>query len=114
MKEIKAYLRPTALDPVIRELESAGARDITVIRVDAIGAAVDEAEAEHRFFNRYNSKYSAVAKIEIVCRDADADRFAEIIRKRAHTGAPGDGRIFMADIQSALNIRTAAVGDDAL
>jgi len=114
MKEIKAYLRPVVLDAVVRELEDAGARDITVIRVDAIGAGVDESEIEHRFFNKYAAKYSAVAKLEIVCRDADAGRFAGVIRQVAHTGAPGDGRIFVADIQSALNIRTGLHGEEAL
>ena len=114
MKEIKAYLRPARLDSVIRELEQAGARDITVIRVDAIGANVDEESAEHHFFKKYDEKYSAVAKLEIVCRNGDAARFAEIIRQLAHTGAHGDGRIFLADVNEAVNVRTGARGEAAL
>jgi len=114
MKEIKAYLRPSVLDPVIRELENAGARDITVIRVDAIGANVDEFEDEHRFFHKYATKYSAVAKLEIVCHDADVPRFTEMIRRRARTGAHGDGRIFVSQVNEALSIRTGEVGEAAL
>lgn len=114
MKEIKAYIRPLALEAAIRQLEDAGARDITVIRVDAIGAMADAAEEEHRFIRRYAPKYSAVAKLEIVCRDSDVSRFVEVIRQTAHTGAPGDGRIFVSDISAALNIRRGTTGDNAL
>lgn len=89
MKEINADLRPTSLTPVIRELERAGARGITVIRVDAIGAAVDEETNEHRFFPEYDEQYSAVAKLEIICADTDAARFVGIIQRLAHRGARG-------------------------
>ena len=112
MKEIKAYLRPTLLDPVIRGLEDAGARDITVIRVDAIAAAVNP--DEHHFFHKYDARYSAVAKLEPVCRDADATRFADTIRQLACTGERGDGRIFIADVAVALNIRNGTAGEAAL
>ena len=112
MKEIKAYLRPNLLDPVIRGLEDAGARDITVIRVDAINAAVNP--EEQHFVQKYNTKYSAVAKLELVCRDANAPSFAEIIRKLACTGTRGDGRIFIAELSGAINIRNGATGEDAL
>ena len=112
MKEIKAYLRPDLLDPVIRGLEDSGARDITVIRVDAINAAVNP--EKHHFVQKYNVKYSGVAKLELVCRDANASRFADVIRKLACTGARGDGRIFIADVTGAINIRTGTTGEDAL
>jgi nitrogen regulatory protein P-II 1 len=114
MKEIKAYLRPANLEPVIRELEAAGAHDITVIRVDAIGAAVDEETAGHHFFQKYDEKYSAVAKLEIVCAEADSARFVSIIQRNAHTGARGDGRIFVSIVNEAINIRTGASGEEAL
>ncbi len=112
MKEIKAYLRPTLLDPVIRGLEEAGARDITVIRVDAIEAPVDQ--DIHHFFQKYGGKYCAVAKLEIVCRDSEAGGFAAIIRKLAYTGARGDGRVFISAVDKAFNIRTGEQGEAAL
>lgn len=112
MKEIKAYIRPQVLDAAIRDLEAAGAQDITVIRVDAIGAAVDE--TDHHLVSKYATKYSAIAKLEIVCRDDDASRFMEIVRRDAHTGASGDGRIFLSNIDSALNIRNGRTGAAAL
>lgn len=114
MKEIKAYIRPDALEPVIRELEKAGAKDMTVIRVDAIGGMSDgEADRQH-YFRKYYAKYSAVSKLEIVCRDAEAAGFVEIIRSLARTGDPGDGRIFVNEVTDAVNVRSGARGEAAL
>lgn len=114
MKEIKAYIRPGFLEPVISQLEEAGVRDLTVIRVDTFAAMVDPLEEEHRILRKYSQKYGAVVKLEIVCRDEDARRFADIIRERATTGAQGDGRVFISDVEAAFNIRTGAEGEDAL
>ena len=41
MKEIKAYIRPVKLAEVLHHLETAGARDISVIRVEGIGSLVN-------------------------------------------------------------------------
>ena len=114
MKEIKAYFRPQLVDQVVDALEKAGAKDLTVIRVDAFGPLADAATDEHRFVRKYGEKYSAVAKLELVCREENAARFAEVIREHAHTGDHGDGRIFIADVEEAINIRTGETGSNAL
>lgn len=106
MKEIKAYFRPQFIDRVVEALEQAGAKDLTVIRVDAFGPLADTAADEHHFFRKYGDKYSAVAKLELVCRDEDAGRFVRVIQENAHTGGHGDGRIFVAGVEEATNIRT--------
>lgn len=114
MKEIKAYFRPQFIDPVMDALEQNGARDLTVIRVDAFGPLADAATDEHRFVRKYAEKYSAVVKLELVCRDEDATRFAEVIQQHAHTGQHGDGRIFIGAVEEAVNIRTGETGSKAL
>jgi nitrogen regulatory protein PII len=114
MKEIKAYFRPLFIDPVVEALEKAGAKDLTVIRVDAFGPLADSNVDEHRFLRKYAEKYSAVVKLELVCRDEDAARFADAIRHHAHTGEHGDGRIFITAVDEAVNIRTGETGVTAL
>ena len=114
MKEIKAYIRPLCSSRVIKDLEDAGAKDLTLIHVDAIrplgyqGREVEAASAE------YITRYSGVAKLELVCRDEDVKRFVEIICTRAHTGKRGDGRIFVSSVEDAVNIRNGETGDTAL
>ncbi|MEZ5275577.1 MAG: P-II family nitrogen regulator [Opitutaceae bacterium] len=114
MKEIKAYIRPIVIEPVIRELEHAGARDMTIIRVDAFSTMSDGATDRDHFFRKYSKKYSAVAKLELVCRRDDALKFTKIIKDLAHTGAHGDGRIFVSDVNQAINVRSGVEGPEAL
>lgn len=114
MKEIKAYIRPTYLEVAIQSLEEAGARDITVIRVDAIGALADYEQDRWHMLRKYSEKYSALAKLEIVCRDDEARGFVDIIKNHCHTGERGDGRVFVSDVSIAVNIRTGDEGDSAL
>jgi len=96
MKEIKAYIRPILLDSTISRLEEVGVKDITVIRVDALGSLADSEMDQRHMFRKYKEKYSAVAKLEIVCQDSEAKRFMEIIKESAYTGERGDGRVFFS------------------
>lgn len=114
MKEIKAYVRSQKVDEVIEALEAAGARDITLIRVDAIGPLADPDAARHHLVRLHREKYSAIAKLEIVCADEEATVFVDVIQERGHTGASGDGRIFVSHIDRAVNIRTGTEGEQAL
>jgi nitrogen regulatory protein PII len=114
MKEIKAYIRPYSASRVIKALEDAGAKDLTLIRVDTLSPLAcqgQEAEAE---LAKYITRYSAIAKLELVCRDEEAHRFMEIIQAHAHTGKKGDGRIFLSHVEEAVHIRTGRTGETAL
>lgn len=114
MKEIKAYVRPELLNTIIEHLEEAGAKDITVIRVDAIGEIADFEKDRAHLWPKYVEKYSKIAKMEIVCLDDEVDGFVGIIEETARVGESGDGRIFVGNIREAVNIRTGETGDDAL
>lgn len=114
MKEIKAYVRAQKVDEVIEALEAAGARDITLIRVDAIGPLADPDAAKHHLVRLHREKYSAIAKLEIVCTDEEATTVVDVIRQHSRTGASGDGRIFVSPIDRAVNIRTGTEGEQAL
>jgi nitrogen regulatory protein PII len=114
MKEVKAYVRPGFLEVMIKRLEEAGAKDITVIRVDALGKMADQEWDRWHLVRKYAEKYSSIAKLEIVCLDEEAPRFVQIIKETGHLGESGDGRIFVTNIEMAVNIRTGEEGETAL
>lgn len=114
MKEIKAYIRPLCASRVIKDLEGAGAKDLTLIRVDAIAPVGYQGQETEASSANHVTRYSAIAKLELVCRDEEAKLFVEIIRACAHTGKRGDGRIFVSNVEEAVNIRTGETGDTAL
>jgi len=114
VKEIKAYVRPELLETILKRLEEAGATDITVVRVDAIGRMADFEKDREHLWRKYSEKYSKIAKLEIVCTDARARPFMEIIKEAGHLGESGDGRIFLGPIEEVLNIRTGETGEKGL
>ena len=79
MKDIKAYVRPTVVEPVLRHLEEEGVRDIKVDKVD-LDHLTDPEEARHYLLKKYLERYSTVSRLEMVCRDDEADRFVNAIR----------------------------------
>ncbi len=104
MKEIKAYVRPGLLADIIERLETEGAHDLAVSRVDAIGAMADAEDDRLRRDHKYRDQYADIAKVEIVCADAEVDRFVSVLREAPSNGARGDGRIFVLNIERALRL----------
>ncbi len=104
MKEIKAYVRPGPLADIIIRLEAEGARDLAVTHADAIGALANTEEVCLQRSHKYREEYSDVAKLEIVCADADVDRLVAVLRDASLNGAGGDGRIFVLNVEAAINL----------
>lgn len=98
----------------MKALEESGVKDLTVIRVDAFASLADTDTDRHYWVRKYAEKYSAIVKLELVCRNEDANRFAKVIRERARTGQHEDGRVFIATVDEAVNIRTGISGIETL
>lgn len=113
MKEIKAYIRTSAVAGTVDALTEAGAPGITVVTVHPVGYGFDP-----NFFQPERAdpiKYSpSITKLEVVCKDDDVERFMEIISGGSYTGTRGDGMIFVSPIERAVKIRTSEQGDNAL
>ena len=104
MKEIKAYIRTCCLDQTVKSLHDNGAPGVAIVSVHPVG---------YDFGTRFrlreqdiSKKYFDISKIELVCDDEDMEKFTDIILDSAHTGATGDGLIFVSDINVAIKIRT--------
>ena len=112
MKEIKAYVRRSKMDEVVHGLKAIGVKAMSVIPVEGIGALADPGESELSM--EYITNYSMIYKLEIVCRKGDASLIVETLRKLAHTGARGDGVIFISDIERAIKIKSGDEGEFTL
>jgi len=53
-------------------------------------------------------------KIECVVADIPADDVVDAVREAAHTGEPGDGKIFVLPVSDAVQVRTGNSGPDAV
>lgn len=112
MKEIKAYIRPERADAVISSLEAAGFKGFTVIDVSMIGSWANPKDS--RISMEYCEKYCRAVKIELVCENSRAGTATQTILDHAHSGRRGDGRIFVTNVEDAVNIRTKGHGTEAV
>ncbi|MBI4892654.1 MAG: P-II family nitrogen regulator [Acidobacteria bacterium] len=106
MKEIKAIIQEFMLPKVVEALRAHPEfPGLTVSRVKGFGRYGTEAEL---------SETSPKIKLEIVVPAALVDNVVELIRSHAHTGRPGDGKIFVSSIDEVIRIRTGERDQDAL
>lgn len=113
MTEIKAYVRETKVDLVVRALEANGVKRLTAVRTMPMWTDV-EPEFVDISTAQPTAHYAPVVKLELVCRDQDAKRYAAIIVDSARTGERGDGMVFLSTIDDAVQIRTGEIGDAVL
>ena len=53
-------------------------------------------------------------KIEVVVQDELVEQVVNTIQENAHTGNPGDGKIFVTEVSSVVKIRTNERGEEAI
>ncbi|MEW6325626.1 MAG: P-II family nitrogen regulator [Nitrospirota bacterium] len=110
MKEVKAYIRRNMIDHVIRALEQDGFTDMTLVDVKGLTAGLKP--EDYHYSLELAEKYMNVVKLEIICRDQDAERVVGLIKTAAHTGRKGDGLIYVTPVEHAVRIYTE--GEDSI
>ena len=101
MKEIKAFVKIFKANEILYQLVNAGFPNITVSESEGTGTFKSEDKSE---FTRFSITNSKIAKIEIVCNDNDADKIIAIILEFGKTGNPGDGLIYVSEIQKVYKV----------
>ncbi len=112
MKKIEAIIKPFKLDDVVDALSEVGIEGITVSEVRGFGRQKGRTEVYKGA--EYVVDFLPKIKLEVVLPDALVDAAVEAIRKTAHTGKIGDGKIFVLPVESALRIRTGERDEEAL
>ena len=103
MKDIKAFVKPFKVNDILNQLLQAGYPNTTVSLAEGTGSFKSEETTLSTHFSITDSK---VAKIEIVCNDSEVDNIVSIISDKARTGNPGDGIIYVSEIQNVYKVRT--------
>ncbi len=99
MKEIKAMIKPFMLERVINALHRI--KDLPAVTISAAhGLSVERGAFDQ----------VAITKLEIMVPDDQVAQLVEVIQKAAHTGNPGDGRIFVLPVETTVKIRTGERG----
>ncbi len=112
MKEIKAYVRAAMANHVVEALAAEPALHFSVLEVKGISPG--RPAGSYDFSVVLGEPFERMLKFEVVCREENCARIAEIIRRAASTGREGDGIIFVADVSDAIRIGTGRRGPDSL
>jgi nitrogen regulatory protein PII len=112
MKKVEAFIRHEARDAIRAQLAEMGLPSMSVSEVKGSGR-------QKGFTESYRGATTTVflrpkLKLEIVLDDGDVDRTVDTILQHAHTGQPGDGKIFIIPVEDAIRVRTGERGDIVL
>ena len=112
MKLIIAVIKPFKLDEVHEALRGAGVHGLMVSEIKGYGRQSGHTEVYRGA--EYVVHFLPKTRLDIVVDDAACDDVVETIRRTAHTGKIGDGKIFVLDVEQAIRIRTGEHNQDAL
>jgi nitrogen regulatory protein P-II 1 len=112
MKLITCIIRPERLPAVKEALFRAGVTGITLSRASGHGGEQDR--LEHYRGGAVVLEFQDKIKIEMVCSQPFVQPTIDAIIAGAHTGAVGDGKIFVQPIERVIRIRTGEEDDAAL
>lgn len=109
---IIAYIRPDKLSEVKNSLAEAGAPSLTVTNVSGRGSQPVK-KGQWRG-EEYTVDLHQKVKLECVVADIPSSDVVDAIETAAHTGDPGDGKIFILPVDAAVQIRTGKRGTEAV
>ncbi|PYL70395.1 MAG: P-II family nitrogen regulator [Verrucomicrobia bacterium] len=112
MKKIEAIIKPFKTEPVKEALMAVGVEGMTLSEVKGFGRQKGHSEIYRG--TEYTVDFLPKVKFEMVVPDERAQRAVEAILGAARTGKIGDGKIFVAEVEEAVRIRTDERGAEAL
>ncbi len=95
MKLIKAIVRTTAMERIVKSLQDIGIRHMTMFEVKGLGERVQS-------FN----PYTIHKMIEIIVPDERVDEATGVILENAHGGISGDGLIAVLPVEFMIKTQT--------
>ncbi len=111
MKRIEAIIRPAKAGRVCAALERIGHPGPRISQIE------DKSQMGTGYLLRgatYKVGLVTKSKLEVIVKDAEADRVVKAIRDAAFTGESGDGEIFVYVMEEAIRIKTGESEEAAI
>ncbi|WP_237060250.1 P-II family nitrogen regulator [Microbulbifer sediminum] len=112
MKLVTAIIKPFKLDAVRDALAEAGVNGITVSEVKGFGRQKGHTELYRGA--EYVVDFLPKTMLQIAVADEQLDAVLEAVGSSAQSGKIGDGKIFVAELEQVVRIRTGETGAEAI
>jgi nitrogen regulatory protein P-II 2 len=112
MKLIVAVIKPYKFEEVRDALAAIGVQGLTVAEVRGFGRQRGQTEIYRGA--EYTTSFVPKVRLDIAAPAAAVPQIIETIQQTASTGAIGDGKLFVLDLEQAVRIRTGETGELAL
>jgi nitrogen regulatory protein P-II 1 len=112
MKKIEAIIQPHKLEDVKEALKGIGVDGLTISEVRGHGRQKGHKEVYRGM--EYEVDLLPKVKIETVVPDSRLDEITRTLSSAARTGKIGDGKIFVADVERVIRIRTGEENEAAV
>lgn len=112
MKLIVAVIKPFKFDEVKDALQKVGVQGLTVTEVQGYGRQRGHTEVYRGA--EYQVDLVPKLRLEIVVSDAEAAGLVDTLADAARTGKIGDGKVWVADLDTVIRIRTGERDAEAL
>lgn len=112
MKYITVIIRPHKLDEVREALLEVGIQGLSVTEIRGFGRQKGHKEVYRGA--EYKVEFVPKIKIEIATKPELVDHVIEAVQKAGKTGAVGDGKLFVWDLEQVVRIRTGERDTSAL
>lgn len=112
MQMIEAVINPLKIDAVKTAFAKVGIIGMTAIESKGHGRQMGQSE-RHRG-SRLGFGFLPKVVLKVCVQDGQVDAAVKAITVASHTGAVGDGKIFIFPIDKVLRIRTGETDDQAI
>ena len=112
MKLVTAIIKPFKLDDVRESLSEIGIQGMTVTEVKGFGRQKGHTELYRGA--EYVVDFVPKIKVEVAVAEDRVDDVIDTIRQSALTGQIGDGKIFVAELNRVVRIRTRETGESGI
>lgn len=112
MKYLLAFIPPDVLHRVKDSLVGKHIHGLSVSEARGFGQEHDSNHPEYR--ELVGVELIKKMRLEIICHDEEVEQVLEAIYSAAHTGHPGDGKVFVLPVLDALRLKNGERGTSAL
>jgi nitrogen regulatory protein P-II 1 len=114
MKRLEAIISTEKVSAVNDALKKAGVMGVTVINGKGRGAGHREELGGGRGTSHYIPDFHSRSSIITVVDDSKVDTVVNAIISAVSTGTPGDGKIFITDVEDVVDVGSKKKGKEAL